>query len=742
MSTPKEILKKVIAYNNREEITCWLKRYLLLSPVEPILLPPPNYPSPGSFLIDILYESQQEDLLLEFGDAAGSIFMDCLADGSFLRFSIQENKLLPLDICSLTEALPCSADLTESILDALFLVLASNSYRGMSGDEINLRRAILLAIASKIRNVRKPKAELSYLIIDDLGDVEYAVAAYSIILWLNTNLALKELKTVVETLRRGDLTTNHLMFDIAEHLRDSEENREVFVTAIMGLDDTACIEELADHLGYLGLNDLQKKLQERDTTIAPLALLETEIIKTSVKRKAGTSEDLYNTDVKWLTPSRLYGSILNHLEDIEQNISYEEKCDQIGKQIGKRFYSTLDINTKVGVFPNELFGNKIINPLDNGTWKAETKDWNVPNWFTKRRRRLTAAHAFRQAVFDLSKYWQTKQNELQDAISKYTPEIRDDAKDLAHHLNQCSCERPLRMGVSPFFEDQMFFQILQQVTNGISNLNVTKIDVAWGTASGIDPPYDDVDFEMTNELTTLSQRHINPVDFNDIIYKHTGYYVFATRSKIPSNVLNRPNTLYSDKFKIAFDLGLRNFDNGEYRMMLNNILSRLDSKLDLKQSSTRKKQSSTWTSDFELFIQGLTDLYVGGSVNARLLNRIWLPYINDRIMLLCTPNDFQIVLDGDLPNNRVIFGREFINTVKNELPVFEYIAELLRSCGRFLNECAVRAKQGEPLASNVIRHLMYLLAPQNNDYEARKWNFVVSEEDIVALLTEDNHLTS
>jgi hypothetical protein len=145
-----------------------------------------------------------------------------------------------------------------------------------------------------------------------------------------------------------------------------------------------------------------------------------------------------------------------------------------------------------------------------------------------------------------------------------------------------------------------------------------------------------------------------------------------------------------------------------------------------------------WTQDFENFITGKRQVYLGGSVNSRLLMALWAG-ATDRFSLICEPSDFKAILKK-YPTNRLIIDDKFYEKIPEQKRegLRTTLLGLYREVGRFLTDMAHQAKQGDPTGCALMRHFMYQLAPKGKDHPQRTWNFVARDEDMISLILDDN----
>jgi hypothetical protein len=144
--------------------------------------------------------------------------------------------------------------------------------------------------------------------------------------------------------------------------------------------------------------------------------------------------------------------------------------------------------------------------------------------------------------------------------------------------------------------------------------------------------------------------------------------------------------------------------------------------------------SHEFDAELESFLRGSDhcNVFLGGAVHARLLNRWWSA--RDGIVCLLRPIHFQhLIGEGWPPSNRLVSGesdggyRELIGR----------LAWLYLGLGHVLARSATAVMQ-QDLHRKLIRHCVSLLSGADRHTRVSHWNFVTHEDDVKGLIAEDD----
>lgn len=733
MNESPSLVEHIAGTMQSPQLADWILAYLAEQPREPILGFPRDYRSPGPFLVEVVGKNQKHSVAQTFGDASCLALKKYIQNGGLTPELSSATNRVVCDLLYLIESFPCSEPNARDIINVLFVFVASNSHVAIPGEESSVRHRVLRALASKMGGLRGYEAQLGLLFDRDLEIRDTALPAYSIVLQTNPQHAAECLPLVLTTLRQNQMPSRGLMFEIARQLTSVSFLSDTLLWAVAKVGDTVACTDFLDHLEYLGL----QRFKERFSYLQH---------KANVQNVPSVSRE--NQIGQWVQPQVAFAPLIGMVEGLRRPVvanfilvklrnpqkkdSPTQMCEYIGCKLGmaiaKDYLSIQDETT----YPDELLRESVIQFLNNGDWSDAHMQLQLPKWFGVAQRRLIAANAIRQCLREISTQWEMVKAEFQSFLGSFPAAIVDRAKEVGHLLRKdCKYSDALKVGLSAFPEDQMFFYVLQNAClMGEGVLNVKELYTNWGYLSA---QSGSADIAMLNEYTHIAKNHVPDPNVDDAIYEHGGYYVFADQEKAKRLTANPQTATLAMKFGNVFDLGLSNYREAEYDLMLDDIAKKLNCK---RWGQTgQPHEHPRWLMDFEQFIKGESTVYVGGSINARLITRFWE---GPRIVLICAPQDFKDSL-GKFPKNRLIFDEKFMSRLptRHKQKVMRSLVDLYRSCGEFLDDCARRAAHDET-AQKVVRHMMYILAPKVGDPDTKKWNFVVHEEDMVDLMIKDN----
>lgn len=721
--TSPELLRPLLDLDD-DALTEWLLTCVQGGSCDPLSRTvPAHYDNVTDYLIDSLFATKDDSTLLRFGNAAAKGFMKFLKRGGFYDYETNRLRILAIStLLSLIENLPASPENAEQLVKCLLLILGGHADHTLTEGEIDIRARMLLALGSKLLSVTHLEPEVSELFVDDLSNPDYIVPAYAIILRLNVSSAAKHLRTALHTLEVNDLPTVYLIFDIARVITQRPEGSGRMLEVIKGSASKRVKDEFRNSLLRVNRADLVNKLDDPDeSTTESLKDIDSSVSKDLIRGEYDAANLVLNNKPG---PDLLTQAIR----------SFPDNPIEVGQAIG-RMLSVLRWATKeseedfkVGSVPFKYIGNLIRN-LDNGYWADRTTlsdNLPAPSWFNTQNRRLIAAHSIRQCVeevIDEGKVTINSEPFTRAIEGTVIPSWIEEVSSLIPNINR----KVVKVAVSPFPEDRAFFAVLREAAKITKSITFEAIPTNWGqsTSEGGQP-----DFALVNEYAPIPE--LRRTDTEDDVYTHKGYYVFF------DNTVERPDSAL-ERFRLAFNKGLAGYWRGEYEKIIPEIQSAID---DYSRPQDGR-QEHNWSEDFQSFVTGTSQVYLGGSINSRLLMRVWLPNIN-RMAVLCEPKDFDAFIKN-FPSNRLIISSRLKDQIarwkRNQFR--STVVKLYRYIGQFIHDVAVEARRTHSdTVMPIIRQFMTEVAPQNNKHPEGMWNFVVHEEDMITILLDDSDFSS
>jgi hypothetical protein len=254
----------------------------------------------------------------------------------------------------------------------------------------------------------------------------------------------------------------------------------------------------------------------------------------------------------------------------------------------------------------------------------------------------------------------------------------------------------------------------------------------------------EADLACVNELL-LAENSIK----SGPIFEHVGYYTFVSRRFIENPAATWPDEVkrvaetisrgedWADLANPELDLrarcwiaiaaGLTTYHDSEYRD-LTSFVAEESRKLSRRNWADPLRRSESIKRDFESFLTAERDLFLGGSIHARLILNWWMKY-SPRFVVLLAPYHFQELLPRRWPLcDRLWFG----NSLGDD-------ESLRRAIDSLYVKVAEEVFQLTTASDNrLIKHFAgELLIRAKRDPESR-WNFVANPTELIDLLTLDN----
>jgi len=319
----------------------------------------------------------------------------------------------------------------------------------------------------------------------------------------------------------------------------------------------------------------------------------------------------------------------------------------------------------------------------------------------------------------------------------------------------------LRVGESQFPEERLLSSVAEDALNETDGISLDKNPISYGNleiARGRQ-----ADFALINELLLRDVEMRRSVG----IFEHDGYWGFGRRSYLLDLIENTPkrplpravtelvHTILSgtESFEeepdlsppplvsaddiaarcwILVDSGIPVYEESEYRIIYPQMLEKAQ-RLRGGELRASENRSASFEADFETFVQGTGNAFMGGSIHAQLLMRGWLRYSN-RFVVLLRPHHMRAIVERPL-TNRLVFGTR----LQNRATLRQALQNLYLSAGGVLDRIALDAQQQGRASNGALHHLMATLSPGRPVNPEARWSFVAHEQDMIHLLRADNH---
>jgi hypothetical protein len=323
----------------------------------------------------------------------------------------------------------------------------------------------------------------------------------------------------------------------------------------------------------------------------------------------------------------------------------------------------------------------------------------------------------------------------------------------------------LLYGRSQFPEARIYGEILTTIFSGDkSNIEIVPVDLSYGNNTYKDK---EVDLVLINEFGL----HGEKLNKSPKIFTHPGYFVFVSRkfmeslnsTKYPKqvryfceNALEERNTIrYNKKLDkeircwIAMEAGLSLFTFDEYKHIIksiNKVSVPVDNKVRNLNSSAWSKKV-TFDQDFEDFIEGKKEVFIGGSVHARLLIN-WFNQGRLNFFPIIEPIHFEKIFENDSywpPTDRLVFSHTIRNGKKSsEVELRERLISLFKLIGFLVSSVASESRMGKnEKADTFINNLMSFLSKNREDdmnlKDDWRWSFVADKKSMLQLILDDNN---
>jgi len=325
----------------------------------------------------------------------------------------------------------------------------------------------------------------------------------------------------------------------------------------------------------------------------------------------------------------------------------------------------------------------------------------------------------------------------------------------------------LHVGESQFPEDRLFAELLDQVMEQVGGIKIDKVCLQqYGASESVGKWQPD--FLLRNEMILgADQRQ------SESIFEHRGYFAFVRRDFIEQLAANSApevvKTLITEKLIpleldrqgrqkdqtqldqietaarcwIAIQGDLSCYLNSEYGGLLK-IMKEQAETVGQPTKQINQQGADQFEDDFESFIQGKINVFMGGSVNARLIKGWWMDG-SEEIVELLGPEHIRDIRGGNWPLNKLVFSREFSGNRTKVRELRKELTAIYRLLANLIGLAAGRAKKQDVGARRLIQYFMYTLAQEQKRGQGGnlpRWCFVTDEDAMLSLLSDDNSFSS
>lgn len=325
----------------------------------------------------------------------------------------------------------------------------------------------------------------------------------------------------------------------------------------------------------------------------------------------------------------------------------------------------------------------------------------------------------------------------------------------------------LYVGESQFYEDRLFAELLDQVMKQVGGIQVDKVRLRQYGASEADGDWQP-DFLLRNEMILEADQRQS-----EGIFEHRGYFAFVRRDFLEHLAANSASEvvrtviteklipLESDRLGrqkdqtqldkietaarcwIAIQGGLSCYLNSEYGGLLK-IMKKQAETVRKPTKQINRQGADQFDDDFESFIQGKINVFMGGSVHARLIKGWWMNG-SEEIVELLGPEHIRYIRGRNWPLNKLVFSRGLSDNRTKVRELRRELTALYRELAKLISLAAERAKKQDVGARRLIKYFMYILAKEQKSGQRGnlpRWCFVTDEDAMLSLLSDDNSFSS
>jgi hypothetical protein len=308
-------------------------------------------------------------------------------------------------------------------------------------------------------------------------------------------------------------------------------------------------------------------------------------------------------------------------------------------------------------------------------------------------------------------------------------------KDLRSQAKMVKETAPSKLFVaaSLYHEDQIFAALLKLLLSRVDYYRLEVVPRDWGTLS---TPDREADFGFVSELDDENVSSLFGGDRFPSIYQFLGYYVFARRAwleGLASSGGSRQRNIAQNVLKPRTGKpGSRTAINSRAWLVRDFVGSVLD---EVAEAPRKTFEEQRVEKEFERFVSGQANVFLGGAVHARLIQRWWCSEEVPRAVEILNPSDVQ-TLNGNKPTRNGLLFRDELR--KGKYKRFRIaLARLYKGIAMLLTTAV---KSRDPEADRLFGHLTAILAEADSRGDERntKWAFVSDPEDLRLLLSRDN----
>ena len=228
---------------------CYLRNLLRDRPGMPDVSIPRDYRDRATYLVSCFGAPNSHAAAQKFGDAALAILRNALKIAEVVPNN-GDSELLS-HLLFLLEGLPTSCP--SGVAQILNSMRISEEYKQWPDKKHDCHRDILLALANQIRLKQDALSGWEREIIKEMEDPAYTAAAFSILMEISPQLAVKHLPAALTYLKVADITRVNLLFGLGYRLGDDVALWNQVVWYLKDAGEKEIIVEIEKVLQNLGL---------------------------------------------------------------------------------------------------------------------------------------------------------------------------------------------------------------------------------------------------------------------------------------------------------------------------------------------------------------------------------------------------------------------------------------------------------------------------------------------------------
>lgn len=375
-------------------------------------------------------------------------------------------------------------------------------------------------------------------------------------------------------------------------------------------------------------------------------------------------------------------------------------------------------------------------------------------------RRIAAAHLLKARTVTLAEnVWSQKSSDVFKPLTDFLS-IQQTVMNVDHYAKELKLGS-LLFGLSQFPEGRILAELCKYFFDKLNyGIKVQTNELQYGVRFTRNNT--EADLVLINELALAKHEREGSLP----IFQHSGYFVFVSKRQI-EKLLN--NTIYTtvkeicnkileqgeskddcDKMELAarcwisIESGLKTYSFKEYQDLIDSIADNARN-IGAIQYMSRPSKEVRFDDDFESFISGDKDIFLGGSNHARLLTNWWNHGIEEYFVVL-SPSHFKLLTPANSwpPSNRLVLGRRITSKRSSDAQhLKKNLNELFSQLALLIDKIAKESKDNDQSPSRkFVLYLMSLLSENQshtmNFKDPWRWSFVADEDSMHQLLLEDN----